>query len=142
MATKVELQKIIEEQQKSIDTLLKKNEELIDTIKNQDIDLSNIELNADALYSDVWINTITELIITTAKKCAILNKANKLTDWMDIKPSVFQSKILSKYYSLLELKPIQSPLISKMLAIRLYILAYQDEVFQQYWRKLDKSCNG
>jgi hypothetical protein len=137
MATKSELEEVINNQKQIIKDLEKKNDELINIIKNQNIDTCDIELNVENLHSELWQNIVTNLIITTSKKCGILNKYGKNIDWLDIKPSVFYSKIIDKYNSLITVKPNNPQLVCKLLAIRLYMLAYQDEVFQKFWRRLD-----
>lgn len=137
--TKPELQIQIQHLEEKVTKLQTEKTKLIDYIKNKKND--NIEDDCLELISGQWYKLITTFITTTSKKCGVLNVENKLVDWLDIKPSVydkrFQSKLIGLHNSLETNDDIS--LISKLLCIKLFSYAYKDDEFHRLWRLLSKS---
>ena len=82
--------------------------------------------------------TLRNIFPWIARYCGILNVKNKLSDWLDIKPSVFHSLVLSKHRELSKQGIHQEDTkLSILCWIFLFIKAYESSDFQRYWRRLD-----
>lgn len=140
--TKPELQLKIKQLENKITELQKEKTNLIDFIKSHKMSTDGIEDITIELTSNQWVDLIHNFIIKVSKKCGILNVENNLIDWIDIKPSVYHKRILSKFKSLHNdsFHINQDPsIISKLLCIKLFMSAYEDEEFQTLWRLLSKN---
>jgi len=79
-----------------------------------------------------------EIIQRIAIYCGVLNTKRKMSDWLDIKPSVFHSLVLSKHRELTKLGVhAEETKLGMWCWVFFYIKAYEDPDFQRYWRKLD-----
>lgn len=140
--TKPELQLKIKQLENKVSELQKEKNNLIEFIKSKKMSTDNIEDITIELTSNQWVDLIRNFITKVSKKCGVLNVEDILVDWLDIKPSVYHKRVLSKFKNLhkddfyLECDP---SIISKLLCIKLFISAYEDEEFHTLWRLLSKN---
>jgi len=131
-----EFQKELEEAKIEIASL---KEQLENKTKIIDDLLDKKPINIDDPKDEITpLTMLKEIIPRIASYCGILNTKKKLSDWLDIKPSVFHSLVLSKQRELNKLGVhAEESKLAMWCWIFLYIKAYQDIDFQRYWRKLD-----
>jgi hypothetical protein len=135
--TKPELNLKIKQLETKVKELQKEKNTLIEHIRKENLNLENVVIE---LTSNQWNDLIVKFITTISKKSGVLNVQNNLIDWLDIKPSVYHKRILSKLKQLNELDnlTLEQTIISKILCLKLFKSAYEDDEFHMLWRMLCK----
>jgi hypothetical protein len=137
--TKPELMLKIKQLENKIIQLQKHKTELIEYIKKHKIPTEEMEDIIPDLTSNQWKQLIQTFIVNVSKKSGILNIENKGIDWLDVKPSVYHKRIVSKVNNLRNMDDMNdTSLISKLLCLKMFMFAYEDIEFQTLWRNLSK----